>query len=101
MSKLNLFHNSNPNKSSIAANQNNIGNDSHATLADILPGSLVKILAFDESLPPKRRVQLIAYGLSPGLWVEVLQQSPVTIIRIDNTELALEKSLAEKIISQA
>lgn len=101
MSKLNLFHHSKPNKSSIAANQNHIGSDSPATLADVLPGSLVKILSFDERLPSKRRVQLIAYGLSPGLWIEVLQQSPVTIIRIDNTELALEKSLAEKIICQA
>jgi Fe2+ transport system protein FeoA len=101
MSKLNLFHHSKPNKSHIAANQNKIGNDSPTTLADILPGSLVKILAFDENLPPKRRVHLIAYGLSPGLWVEVLQQFPVAIIRIDNTELALEKSLAEKIICQA
>jgi len=101
MSKLHLFHHPKPHQSQTTSNKNDIGRDSPTTLADILPGTKVKILAFDESLPPKRRVHLIAYGLSPGLWAEVLQQYPVTILRIDNTELALEKGLAQKIICQA
>ena len=73
-------------------------NPSDQTLADIKPGERAQVISFETQLPSSRRAHLIAYGLSPGYWVEVIQQSPVTIVQIDHTELALEKELAKDII---
>ena len=39
----------------------------------------------------------MAYGLIPGNWVEVVQHSPVTVVQVENTELALEDELASQI----
>jgi Fe2+ transport system protein FeoA len=39
-----------------------------------------------------------AYGLAPGRLVEILQQDPVTVVRADHTELALEDDLARKVL---
>jgi Fe2+ transport system protein FeoA len=33
----------------------------------------------------------------PGNWVSIIQQSPVTVVKIDHLELALEHDLAQKI----
>lgn len=41
---------------------------------------------------------LQAYGLLPGRSVLVLAQHPLTIIQIEQTELALERSLAKLIL---
>jgi len=48
-------------------------------------------------MPSIRRAHLQAYGLIPDDWVRVVQHSPVTVIQIDQTELALENSLASQI----
>jgi len=101
MSRFIFFRRSVPEKPVLDESSNQTGQVPHAMLADILPGSRVRIHAFDEHMPSNRRVHLIAYGLSPGIWIDVLQQSPVTIIRIDNTELALEKSIAKNILCHA
>jgi hypothetical protein len=42
--------------------------------------------------------KLQAYGLSPGRWIHVLQQAPVTVIDLGNAELALESDLSCKIL---
>ena len=64
------------------------------TLADITPGCQTKIAGFSESLPAERRAYLLSYGLVPGYSVDVIQHSPVTIIRVEHIELALERELA-------
>jgi Fe2+ transport system protein FeoA len=40
---------------------------------------------------------LQAYGLVPGYWVEVLQHSPVTVIKIEHSEVAMENDLAAQV----
>lgn len=44
------------------------------------------------------RERLQAYGVSPGREIEVVQQSPVTVIRVDHVELAFERSVSRDII---
>ena len=66
------------------------------TLADARPGSRVRIEGLD-ALPARRRDQLFAYGVAPGRLVEVLQADAVTVVRIENVELALEASLSRAI----
>jgi Fe2+ transport system protein FeoA len=67
------------------------------TLSDVPPGWQAKVVGFRGGIPPARRVHLQAYGLVPNDWVWVMQHSPVTVIQIDQTELALENSLASEI----
>ncbi len=89
-----------PNKADTEVYRSQAQNGTSNSLADISPGSRIQIKSFGEGLPSSRRVQLSAYGLAPGSWVEVIQHSPVTIIHIDNTELALERHLAKEILCQ-
>jgi len=63
-------------------------------LADVPPGYQARIEGFTNDIPPDRKEHLQAYGLVPGFWVRVVQQSPVTVIQIEHTELALEAELA-------
>jgi len=67
------------------------------SLADVTPGCRACIQGFDPGIPQNRQDHLMAYGLIPGHWVEVLQHSPVTVVKVDNTELALEDKLASQI----
>jgi len=67
------------------------------SLADVSPGCRVCVRGFAPGLPLNRQDHLMAYGLIPGNWVEVVQHSPVTVVQVDNTELALEGELASKI----
>lgn len=67
------------------------------TLLDVPAGYRARVTGFLEGFPAERRASLQAYGLSPDDWVTVLQNSPVTVIQLDNTELALENELAERI----
>jgi Fe2+ transport system protein FeoA len=52
-------------------------------------------------MPPRRRQQLRAYGLTESEWIYVLQHAPTTIIRVGQTELALERELATTILVDA
>ena len=70
---------------------------SQATLADVVPGCMAHLAGFDPSLPAGQQAHLQAYGLVPGHWVRVIQQSPVTVVQIEHTELALEAGLARHI----
>ncbi len=67
------------------------------TLLDVPVGCHVMIEGFAEDITPARKSQLQAYGLVPGYWVEVLQQSPVTVVKIDHSELAMENDLARQV----
>jgi Fe2+ transport system protein FeoA len=47
-----------------------------------------------EDLPRHARAKLIALGIVPGRQVEVIRQRPVTLVRAEHSELALEDELA-------
>lgn len=67
------------------------------TLADIPAGSQVQVRAF-RPMDPVRRQRLQAYGLCLGQCLQVVQQTPVTVIMAGHTELAMEKDLAASIV---
>ena len=67
------------------------------TLAEVPSGAAVRVVTVETANGP-RPVRLQAYGLAPGRHVEVLQQDPVTVVRADHTELALEDELADKVL---
>jgi Fe2+ transport system protein FeoA len=67
------------------------------TLADISPGSQVELVGYDEGFPTDRKEHLQAFGLVRNNPIQVIQQTPVTIIHLDNIELALENDLAKGI----
>jgi Fe2+ transport system protein FeoA len=69
-------------------------------LADAPPGCRVCMAGFsEEGVCWRERLQ--AYGVSPGSEIEVVQQSPVTVVRVDHVELAFERSVARDIIVRA
>lgn len=74
-----------------------VNGSSSISLADVPPGARAKVVGFSGDFPIERRVFLQAYGLNPNYPVDVLQHSPVTVIRVDYTELALERELAQGI----
>lgn len=63
-------------------------------LSFLLPGVKARIDAIDDAIDSTQREQIIAYGLAPGRPLAVLQQQPMTIVMIDEIELALEDSIA-------
>ncbi len=65
-------------------------------LFDVPTGKEIKIVSMDQ-LSNSQRLHLQAYGLLPGRSIRVLAQSPVTIIQIEETELAFEHEIARKI----
>jgi Fe2+ transport system protein FeoA len=66
------------------------------TLADVPPGSRAHVEALN-GLPTSQHEQLQAYGISTGHWVDVVQQAPVTVVRVGNTDLAFERAIARSI----
>lgn len=68
------------------------------TLVDVRPGERGAVRGFGPGVPTAQREQLQAYGISTGQEVVVVQHSPVTIIQVDHTELALEAEVAETVL---
>ncbi len=66
------------------------------TLLEIPPGSQAQVVDFYD-LSAVQVENLQAYGLAPGHQLQVLQHSPVTVIQIGNTELALEAEIARQV----
>lgn len=64
------------------------------TLAQVRPGQLVRVKGFLPGISNARIWHLQSYGVVPGCWLRVIQQSPVTIVQVDHLELALERGLA-------
>jgi ferrous iron transport protein A len=62
----------------------------------VAPGKRALIGALD-GLSTGRCHQLQAYGVAPGRWVKVVQQSPVTVIRVEHLDLAFEAEIARGI----
>ena len=50
--------------------------------------------------PPERRNALAVFGITVGAEIEVVQQRPSCVIRVDETELALDPEIAETILVQ-
>lgn len=67
-----------------------------ASLAQARTGAMVRINGFGQ-LSPTQRQHLQAYGLLPGRSVQVLAQRPVTIVLVEQTELAFETEIAAQI----
>jgi Fe2+ transport system protein FeoA len=68
-----------------------------ATLDVAALGEDVAIAGFAEDMTTGHRELLRAYGIEPGRIVRVGQHSPVTVVRVDETEIALEADLARLI----
>ena len=60
-------------------------------------GARIRVVDLD-GLPPARRLQLQALGISPGRPALVQQQEPVTIVLCGHTEIALEGDLASRVL---
>ncbi len=71
--------------------------DDGGTLAGIPPGSTATVTGFSVDMASIHRERLQAYGLTPGREVTVVRHSPVTVIRVGNSELALEAELARQV----
>lgn len=54
-------------------------------------------IAYLESAASRRMQKLLAMGISPGRTIEVLQRWPVIIVRVENTQVALDLPVAEAI----
>lgn len=70
------------------------------SLREVLPGRWARVLRI-EGVPPALRERLQAYGLAEGQPVRVVQHAPVTVVQVDNTELAFEAELAHGVRVQA
>ena len=66
-------------------------------LAHVQPGQQVIVAGFSR-LAPAHRQHLQAYGMLPGRKITVLAQHPVTIVLIEQTELAFEKEIAQQVM---
>ena len=49
------------------------------------------------SMSPETELRLFGFGLFPGVEVELLQRYPSYVIKCEQTEIALETSVAEQI----
>ncbi len=67
------------------------------TLAQVASGKVAQIAGFDK-LSPAHKQHLQAYGLLPGRTVQVIAQKPVTIVLIEQTELAFESEIAGQVL---
>jgi len=65
-------------------------------LTQVPVGSRARVAALD-SLSISQRERLQAYGLVPGHWISVIQHSPVTVVQVEQTELAFEDEIARLI----
>jgi Fe2+ transport system protein FeoA len=67
------------------------------TLRQTERGRQVQIAGFDEALALRHREHLRAYGVEPGATIEVIQHHPVTVVRVEHTELALDAGIAARV----
>jgi Fe2+ transport system protein FeoA len=69
---------------------------SQCTLADLPLGHGAQV-ADVSALPAVQREQLQGYGILPGRVLRVTQRTPVTVVQIEHTELALETEIARAV----
>jgi len=73
-----------------------VGSRPPQTLADVDPGVSALVTGLD-GLDHAWRERLQAYGLTAGRAVRVVQHAPLTIVRVEHAEVALETHLARGI----
>ena len=66
-------------------------------LTQLKSGDTGSITAIERLSGADRR-KLIAFGIMPGAWLQVLQTVPVYVVKIENTELALDYEMARAIV---
>ncbi|MEZ5077579.1 MAG: FeoA family protein [Solirubrobacterales bacterium] len=69
-------------------------------LVDVAPGTVVRVVEIGAAAADWRE-RLQAYGLAPGGVLKVLQHAPVTVVRVDRTDLAFEAPIATGILVSA
>ena len=67
------------------------------SLDQIPSGNTVRVTGFREIGPEQGR-HLQAYGVLPGRELKVLSQKPLTVLQIEQTELALETIVARAVL---
>lgn len=68
----------------------------YRTVAEMAAGESSEIVSL--GLKSSRRNTLSAFGLVPGAEVTVIQQRPACVVRIGETELALDREIAREIL---
>lgn len=66
-------------------------------LSKVKPGRDVRVVEIGEGASIWHE-RLQAYGIAPGCVVHVVQQSPVTVVRVDHVDLAFESAIAKHIV---
>jgi ferrous iron transport protein A len=65
-------------------------------LSEAPSGTRARLMSLD-GLSERELKRLLAYGLAPGVSVQVLQRVPAVVIKVQEIELALEEALAQAI----
>lgn len=73
------------------------GESAPVSLAELPPGTTATVLELDASVSTWRD-RLVAYGIAPGRQVEVVQHTPVTVVRVERIDLAFEARIAAGIV---
>ncbi len=66
-------------------------------LPELPPGAVARVVGIDTSAAAWCE-RLQAYGLAPGLELTVVQHAPVTVVRVERTDLAFEPQIANGIL---
>lgn len=66
------------------------------TIQELRPGDKIKVLTVNPANKSHLR-KLAIFGILPGVEVELLQVKPAYVLRIENTELALDNEIAKSI----
>lgn len=74
--------------------------DAAPNLALAAPGTVVRVSSIGDAAAEWRE-HLQAYGISRGREIQVVQQSPVTVVRVDLVDLAFEERIAREIAVDA
>ena len=71
--------------------------DRHPSLLESEPGQRVRVLCLG-ARSSGRHLALVPFGLVPGCEIQLLQRRPACVIRVDETELALDPDIAREIL---
>jgi len=69
------------------------------TAAELKPGQRATVLCLGSTVTDRHRT-LTVYGLGPDAEITLVQQQPACVIRIGETELALDTDIARDILVQ-
>jgi Fe2+ transport system protein FeoA len=67
--------------------------ENRVKLTDLQPGDKARLVF----MSPEVELRLFGFGLFPGIEIQLLQRFPSYIIRCEQTEIALETSVARQV----